>query len=72
MDYTGIEFPVNQKQYNRIEKQNNIDINVFGYENKQPYPIYISKEKFEDHMELLLIKDQIKIHHIGRPWKTDS
>ena len=28
LDYTDIEFPVSQKQYNKIEKQNNININV--------------------------------------------
>lgn len=55
LDYSGIEFPVTTKQYNKIEKQNEININVFGYEDKQPYPIYVSKEKYENHMELLLI-----------------
>ena len=45
LDYNGIEFPVTTKQYNKIEKQNEININVFGYENKQPYPIFVSKEK---------------------------
>ena len=34
LNYSGIEFPVATKQYNKIEKQNNININVFGYENK--------------------------------------
>ena len=29
LDYTGIEFPVTTKQYNKIEKQNEININVF-------------------------------------------
>ena len=32
LDYSSIEFPVSQKQYNKFEKQNNININVFGYE----------------------------------------
>ena len=45
LDYAGIEFPVDVKQYNKIEKQNNININVFGYEEKQLFPIYVSKEK---------------------------
>ena len=53
LDYSGIEFPVTTKQYNKIEKQNEININVFGYEDKQPYPIYVSKENYEDHMNLL-------------------
>ena len=59
LDYTDIGFPVSQKQYDKIEKQNSIRINVFGYEEEQPYPIHISKETFEDQMNLLLItKDE--------------
>ena len=43
LDYTGIEFPVTAvKHINKIENQNSININVFGWENKQPYPIYVS------------------------------
>ena len=64
LDYSGIEFPVNVKQYNKIERQNNININVFGYEEKQPYPIHISKEKFEDQMNLLLITKDENKHYI--------
>ena len=61
LDYSGINFPVTIKQINKIEKNNNIRINVFGYEEKQSYPIYVSKEKFDDHLELLLItKDENK------------
>ena len=55
LDYTNIVFPVSQKQYNKIEKQNSIKINVFSYEEKQPHPIHISKETFEDQINLLLI-----------------
>ena len=29
LNYEGIEFPVSQKHYNKIEKQNDININVF-------------------------------------------
>ena len=57
LNYSGIEFPVTIKQYNKIEKQNNININVFGYENKQPYPIYVSKERNKDELNLLLITE---------------
>ena len=64
LDYSGIEFPVTTKQYNKIEKQNDININVFGYENKQPYPIYVSKEKYDDHMELLLITENENKHYV--------
>ena len=64
LNYEGIEFPVTIKQINRIEKQNSININVFGYEDKQTYPIYVSKEKYEDHMELLLITDDEDEHYV--------
>ena len=64
LDYSNIEFPVTVKQYNKIEKQNEININVFGYENKQPYPIYISKEKYEKHLELLLITEDDNKHYV--------
>ena len=63
LDYSGIEFPATTKQYNKIEKQNEININVFGYENKKPYPIYISKGKYEDHMELLLTTENENKHY---------
>ena len=58
LNYSGIEFPVTIKQYNKIEKQNNININVFGYEEEQQYPIYISKEKNEDVLNLLLLTEE--------------
>ena len=64
LDYSGIEFPVTTKQYNKIEKQNEININVFGYEDKQPYPIHVSKEKYDDHMELLLITKDENKHYV--------
>ena len=64
LDYSGTKFPVTTKQYNKIEKQNSININVFGYEDKQPYPIYVSKEKNEDHMNLLLIKENENKHYV--------
>ena len=64
LDYSGIEFPVTVKQYNKIENQNQININVFGYENKQQYPIYVSKEKYEKHMELLLITENENKHYV--------
>ena len=63
LDYSGIEFPVTTKQYNKIEKQNEININVFGYENKQPYPIFVSKEKYDRHMNLLLITENDNKHY---------
>ena len=64
LDYSGIEFPVTTKQYNKIEKQNEININIFGYEDKQPYPIYVSKEKYGDCMNLLPITENKNNHYV--------
>ena len=55
LDYSGVTFPVSIKDMKRIEKQNKININVFGYSDGNPYPIRISSEKYDDHLELLLI-----------------
>ena len=33
---------VSVKHFNKIEKQNNINFNVFNYEEKKSFPIYIS------------------------------
>ena len=64
LNYEGIEFPVSQKHYKKVKKRNSIRINVFGYENGQPFPIHISKETFEDQMNLLLIIKDRKKHHV--------
>ena len=64
LNYDGIDFPLSQKHYNKVEKQNSIRINVFGYENGQPFPIHISKETFEDQMKLLLITKDEKKHYV--------
>ena len=63
LNYEGIKFPVSQKHYNKVEKQNSIRINMFGYENGQPFPIHISKETFKDQMNLLLITNDEKKHY---------
>ena len=41
LDYEGIKFPVSKKDYSKIERQSNICINVFCYENGLAYPVYI-------------------------------
>ena len=53
-----------EKDFNKIEVQSNIFINVFGYENELVYPIFISKEKLEDSMDLLLLTEDDKSHYI--------
>ena len=63
LDYSGISFPVQIKDVGKIEKQNSVNINIFGYESETLYPIRVSEEKYDDHMELLYItKGQEKNH----------
>ena len=64
LNYDGIEFPVREKDFSKIEKKNNIYINLFCYENKLTFPIYISDQKFENSMDLLLITDGDKSHYV--------
>ena len=64
LDYDGIEFPVQEKDFNKIEVKNNICINVFGYENGLVFPIYVSDQKFEDSIDLLLLIDNDKSHYV--------
>ena len=57
LNFRGITYPVTRNQINRIEKQNNININLYGYDTvkNRPYPIKISEENYDDHVELLHI-----------------
>ena len=51
-----------EKDFSKIETQNNICINVFGYENELVFLIFISEQKFEDSMDLLLLFEDDKSH----------
>ena len=64
LNYEGIEFPVQEKDFSKTEVQNNISINAFGYENELVYPIFISKQKFEDSMDLLQVYEDDKSHYV--------
>ena len=37
---------------------------MFCYEHKVVYPVYLSNQKFDDSMDLLLISDKIKSHYV--------
>ena len=63
-NYDGTGFPVQEKDFDKIEIKNNICINVFGYENELVFPIYISDKKFEGSIDLLLLIDNDKSHYV--------
>ena len=66
LDYKGIESLAPKKDFSKIEKKNNIFINVFCYENKLIYPVYVSDQKFKNCMDLLLISDEKNIMSISK------
>ena len=63
LDYKGIEFPVSNNNFSKTEVKNKIFINVFCYKNKLTYTIYISDQKFENSMDLLLISNETKSYY---------
>ena len=64
LNYEGIKFSVSRKDYYKVERQNNICINVFCSENKLTYPVYLSNQEFKDCMDLLLISNENKSHYL--------
>ena len=64
LNYDWIEFPVRQKDFSKIEKKNNSCVNVFRYENKLIFTIYVSDQKIENSMNLLLVMDANKSHYV--------
>ena len=43
INFKDKKFPVKVRDIHKIEKNNSISISVFGYENKEKHPIYVSK-----------------------------
>ena len=44
LDCRGINFPMKARDYKIVEERFNINVNVFGYENKV-FPLYVSKNR---------------------------
>ena len=64
LNYDGVGLPVREKDFSKTETKNNICINVFCYENRMTFPIYISNQKFENSMDLLLTINDNKSHYV--------
>ena len=64
LDFKNIKFLVKISDIHKIKKINSIGINIFGYENKEKHPIYVSKKYCEEnHVDLLLIGEEGKRHY---------
>lgn len=59
----GIQYPVRLTQITKFENQNDISINVFGYEDKEIFPMRITTSKGKSHVDLLYLKKKDKFHY---------
>jgi hypothetical protein len=66
IDLSNIKFPVTLDQIPRIEKMFNISINIFeiSKDNKNINPLIITKHKYPDMMDLLLLKGEGFNHYV--------
>ena len=62
LDYRGINFSMKARDYEIIEERFNINVNVFGYENRV-FPLYVSKKFNEQVLNVLLIKNENNESH---------
>ena len=63
LDYRGINFPMKARDYEIVEERFNINVNVFGYENRV-FPLYVSKKSNEEELNALLISNEEKSHYV--------
>ena len=64
LDFKDIKFRVKIRDIQKIQKKNSIGINAFGYENKEKYPIYISKHCCEEKRVDLFVIGEGKRHYV--------
>ena len=63
-DMSDIPYPVSLASLDRFERQNNnISVNVFGFENKEIYPLRITKQKGKHHVNLLFLQEGTLTHY---------
>ena len=64
LDFKDITLPVKIRDIHKNRKKNSIGMSVFGYENKEKPPIYVSKKCCEEKcVDSLLIREEGKRHY---------
>ena len=63
LDLFGIDFPTPLNQISKVEKQNSLAINVFGYEDNVIYPLLLTKKRGEKVINLLLYQKKDQNHY---------
>ena len=61
--FTGTNFPMKARDYEIVEERFNINVNVFGYENKV-FPLYVSKKSNKQVLNVLLLSNEEKSHYV--------
>ena len=61
--FRDINFPMKARDYEIVEERFNINVNVFGYQNKV-FPSYVSKKSNEKVLNLLSISNEEKSHYV--------
>ena len=60
---TGLKYPVHPSNMTKFERQNGISVNVLGYENKELFPIYLTKlRKARHEVDLLYLTRNNESH----------
>ena len=62
LNLKGVHFPTPLHDIPIFERNNNISINVFGYEG-EVFPLYITKQSCKQHVNLLLLTAKDKQHY---------
>ena len=63
LDYSGINFTMKVKDYKIVEERFNINVNIFGYENRV-FPLHALKKSNEQELNVLLISNEEKSHYV--------
>ena len=64
LDNDGTDFTVREYDFAKIEKKNNICINIFCYEDELVFTKYILDQKFENSMDLLFVTGGDKSNYV--------
>ena len=57
LNLAGIEFPITFKDIPKFERLNAESINVYGIDNKQVLPLWLTSDKKDKHVNLLYMQD---------------
>lgn len=63
LNMKGIQYPVKLSQIEKFENQNQVSVNVFGYEDREIFPMRITKKKKISHVDLLFLKNKDQVHY---------